>query len=304
MFLETMKTKFVLFIFAFLCFIYSTSAQDFIFKVLINKGSNLIQSEGEWKSIKPGDLLFRKDSVKVEEDSYIGLFHHTGGSLELTKPGIYKVSDLALDVGYVKEGVVEDFVEFVMNKMLKAEDSDLKPSVSNEIERLPDITSLKVILPSTVDMYNSVALIRWIGFEGINNYTVTIKDIFDEVINEFNTEESLFRLNLNSRSYRNEKLVVFSVRLADDEVVQSVGYGIKRLVGKERTKITESYNALISELGDDSALDKLVFAAFFEDNNLILDALTNHERAMYMFPEVEEFRIAYDQFVIRNGLNN
>jgi len=299
-----MKMKFVLFIFAFIGFSYSTNAQDYIFKVFINKGNNFVLTEGEWKPIKQGALLLKKDSVKVETDSYIGLFHYTGGSLELTEPGVYRVSDLELDVGYVKEVVIEGYVEFVISKMHESEESDLQLSVTSKITRSPDITSLKVILPSTVDMYSAVALIRWVGFEGINNYSVTIKNIFDEAINEFNTEELVFKLNINNKSYRNEKLVVFSVKLADDEAVQSVNYGIKRLVGEERKKITRLYNALFSELGDDSALDKLVFAAFFEENNLILDALTNHERAMQMFPEVKEFRIAYDQFVIRNGLGN
>ena len=54
--------------------------------------------------------------------------------------------------------------------------------------------------------------------------------------------------------------------------------------------------------GEESALDKLILASFYEQNNLLADALTCYEYAIELSPEIQAFQNAYDQFVFRNGL--
>ena len=48
---------------------------------------------------------------------------------------------------------------------------------------------------------------------------------------------------------------------------------------------------LKSEVAEnESPLNKIIYASFYEENGLILDALTKYEEAIEMYPEIEDFQ--------------
>ena len=49
-----------------------------------------------------------------------------------------------------------------------------------------------------------------------------------------------------------------------------------------------------------SAFENLILAEFYEQNNLILDASTCFEKAMILKPQVNYFKDAYKEFLMRN----
>ena len=84
--------------------------------------------------------------------------------------------------------------------------------------------------------------------------------------------------------------------------VQSSSYGIKHMTPDESALIEQELQELkLVFAGEESALDKLILASFYEQNNLLADALTCYEYAIELSP-VDAFRTAYDQFIFRNGL--
>jgi hypothetical protein len=52
-------------------------AQEYAFKVLVNKGKNELKSGGTWQQLKVGSSLKSEDELKVSENSYLGLVHVT-----------------------------------------------------------------------------------------------------------------------------------------------------------------------------------------------------------------------------------
>lgn len=278
--------------------------QDYAFRVLANKGTNMVNSGGDWQPIKTGASLKETDAIKLAEDSYLGLLHSSGRTLELKEAGEHKVSDLLTKVSTGNTSVASKYANFVMSKMTSQEGSGHRMSVTGAVERATDDSSLKVYIPESVDLYNPEAIITWEGVEGEPEYTVTLKNMFDEVILEEKTTEPSIKLNFDNPKIKNEILVIFSVKLADDESVTSNEFGIKRLSDEETQEIGKTLDALKAEVGDDSPLGKLIYASFYEENDLLIDALTNYISAMEMSPEVEDFQTAYDQFIIRNGLGN
>src|SRR5262245_35880810 len=75
------------------------TAQEYAFKVLVNKGKNEVKSGANWEPVKVGASLKSPDEVKVSENSYLGLVHVSGKPLELKSAGSYKVVDLSAKVG-------------------------------------------------------------------------------------------------------------------------------------------------------------------------------------------------------------
>jgi hypothetical protein len=66
--------------------------------------------------------------------------------------------------------------------------------------------------------------------------------------------------------------------------------------------ILKELEQLSASLREESSLNKLILATFYEENNLLIDALINYEQAMQLSPDVEQFSIAYQLFTKRNGL--
>ena len=84
-----------------------------------------------------------------------------------------------------------------------------------------------------------------------------------------------------------------------DEEVKSIDFGVKRL---ENPEVKEGLASLKNEVTDDSPLNKLIYASFYEENGLLLDALTKYEEAIQLAPDIQDFQDLYDNFKLKNGL--
>jgi hypothetical protein len=49
-------------------------------------------------------------------------------------------------------------------------------------------------------------------------------------------------------------------------------------------------------------MNKLILARFYEEHNLLIDAITSYEEAIKMAPDVPTFQEEYDYFMTRHGL--
>ena len=109
-----MKIQKILFAVLVLASSIQLHAQDYAFKVLVNKGKNEIKSGSGWQQIKVGSSLTAKDELKIAENSYLGLVHVTGKPLELKQSGQYKVVDLS---SKMKDGpsVVSKYTDFILS---------------------------------------------------------------------------------------------------------------------------------------------------------------------------------------------
>jgi Tfp pilus assembly protein PilF len=58
----------------------------------------------------------------------------------------------------------------------------------------------------------------------------------------------------------------------------------------------------MGEVSEETALSKLILAGFYEQNNLIIDAIYAYEKAVEMAPDVPTFQESYEDFLLRNNL--
>jgi hypothetical protein len=297
-----MKTKFTATILTLLLSIGFVFGQDYAFKVLGNKGENSVKSGGVTTPLKTGSVIKDGESIKVGADSYLGLVHSSGRSLELKDPGEYAVADLVKKISTGATSVASKYADFVLSKMSGSQGQGNNMAVTGAVERATDDASIKVNLPSSVELYNPEAIITWAPVTGNHDYKIVLKNMFDEVVMETSSHEPSVKIDFSDPKLKDQRLIIFSVKLKDDESVQSGEYGIKKLSKEEAETIKTSLDALKAEIGDDSSLDKIIYASFYEENNLIIDAATNYEYAIKMSPDVEDFQNAYKQFLTRNGL--
>ena len=306
-----MRTKLFITSTLLIFFLVNTSyGQSFVFRVLASKGANQVKKaqSGETVPLKTGATLMSGDELIAASGAYIGLMHKSGRTIEVRNPGVTKITDLETKLAKSQSSVANKYAQFVMNKMSDGDGASSNyrrnMKATGAVERATSSAALKVMLPSSVDILNPEAIIRWDGTEEVADaaYVVSIKNIFDEEIYSAETTDTSMNINFEDDQLANERLVILNVKVKDNDEIKSGDYGIKRMSSDDAASINENLEALKSDLTEDSPLNNLIFASFYEENNLILDAMTQYEKALIASPDVEDFKTIYDDFLINNGL--
>jgi len=300
-----MEKKILFMLFTMVFTIHVASSQSFTFKVLANKGQNKVKkASGELVTLKTGALLFDSEEILSSDGAYIGLMHKTGKTTEIRGAGSNKVNDLASKMNTKKTSAASRYAQFIAAKMNESEGGSIRSrtNTTGAVSRGAD-GAIEVLLPNSVDVFSEEALVRWNAPEDEEEakYIVTIKNIFDDVI--YNEETDKTSVTLSFADMENESgLYIFNVKLKDNEEVASGDFGIKKVSEGDKPEVAENLTALTSEIDGESALSKLMLAGFFEENGLLLDALTQYEEAIRISPDVEDFRNLYENFLISNGI--
>jgi len=292
----------------------SAYSQDAMFKVLASKGSNKVVSGTEHKSVLIGQKLLSTDKIIVGENSYLGLAHKNGKTIELKKAGTYEVSKLSSEVAAQNAGVAKKYVDFVAGEM-SSQDEDLAKNrhkymaVTGSVERdVPlkdkEKITISLIAPSreAICLADQI-LLKWKPIEKAGTYIVTLYDIGEEPINTIETTENNVLIDLSKYNIQNEKSVLCKVSLKGKKEISSELYPLKYIEDPAKAASTEKEVAEVkAELKEETALNKIILASFYEEKGLILEALAAYESALKMEPEVEDYKVAYGKFLERTKL--
>lgn len=307
-----MRTRLLLSTLLMFFLINTSYGQGFVFRVLASKGENKVKKgeNGETVPLKTGATLMSGDELIAASGAYIGLMHKTGRTIEVRNPGVTKISELESKLASSQSNVANKYAQFVMNKM-NEDDSDVNSNyranmkATGAVQRATSSGALKVLLPSTVDVLNAEAIVEWSKPEELESptYIVSIKNIFEEEIYSAETDKNTMPINFEDENLSSERLVILTVKVKDNADFMSGDYGIKRISDDEASSINQNLEALKAEVPmDDSPLNRLIYASFYEENNLILDAITQYQKAITLSPDVADFKDLYEDFLIKNGL--
>ena len=167
------------------------------------------------------------------------------------------------------------------------------------------------MIPSPEDSLESIAIgdnaiVSWDTPEGMemNTFIVTIKNIFDEEIMKEEVTGNSIKLDFQSEKMQNEEgLYIIEVAAKENmEVTSGDGIAIRKLSAEEASEYEEGLNSLKAEVAEDSPLSKVIYASYYEENGLIVDALTAIEEAIKMNPDVEDFKVLKKDIIERSGI--
>lgn len=286
------------------------SAQDYAFRVLANKGENQLKKAGsaQAETLKTGAKLNSGDEIIASEGAYIGLMHKTGKTTEIRGAGTKKISDIEKNISTGSSSIASRYAQFVMNKMNEEENTDYRSrlNATGAVSRATGSAAINVMAPSQADLLGNTAILRWDAPEGMEEgdlYVVKIENIFNEVIYSEETAKTSVELDFADEALAYDMgLYLVKIYKKGDEEIASSEIGIKKVKSSDKVEVQESLANLKSEVSEDSPLNKIIYASFYEENGLILDALTKYEEAIKMSPEIEDFQELYQNFLIKNGL--
>ncbi|TRX55524.1 hypothetical protein FNH22_17975 [Fulvivirga sp. M361] len=295
-----MKRNLVI-VFVFLLTVGHSFGQGYTFKVLANKGDNKIKTGSDWKALKTGASLNTGDELVVSDDAYLGLVHASGKTMELKDAGTHKVADLAERVNNGGSSVASKYADFVLSKM-SAEGKKNRLSATGAVHRGIG-TPINVYLPNSIsEIYGDKTVVRWDLSEDAEVYKVTLKNMFEDVILEIETNENSVEIDMTDPKIAKENVLLVEVIDNNDKSVKPKAKAMRKLNADKSNQVKTQLEELMAGVEEVNALNKFILAGFFEENNLLADALTSYEQAIAMAPEVSTFQEAYEEFLYRNDL--
>ncbi len=274
--------------------------QDYAFRILANKGANEIKSGDTWQPVKTGASLKLGDELRVTENASIGLVHSSGKPLEVKKADTYKVADLASKMSG-GSSVLNKYTDFILSSN-SAEAKKNRLSATGAVHR--GLEDIKVYLPENqnAEIFGNIAFVNWEA-KGGAPYVVSFKNMFDEELVKMETPETSVRVDLSDPKFANETAILVEVKSKADGKSKSEQHLIKKLSQGRHESIRKSYVELNNELGTETTeLNKLIQAAFFEQNKLFIDAITAYEEVIKMAPDNTSYKESFEEFLLRNKL--
>lgn len=274
--------------------------QDYAFKVLASKGANEVKSGDTWQPLKTGTSLKAGDELKVAQNAYLGLISAKGKPVELREAGSIKVADIKVADG---GSALNKYTDFILSS--NAEGKKNKLGATGAVVRdVNEKKAITVLLPQKdyPYVYNKSVIINWDGQNAQGPYVVTVKDMFEEPISKFETPEISFTLDMTDPKFASQTAIFVEVNSKADPKLGSSRYYIKSMPAAERENVKKRLDEILGDVSEETAMNKLYMARFFEENNLLIDAIGEFEKAVKLAPDVPEYKEYYDAFLYRRGI--
>ena len=273
------------------------SAQDYAFKVLVNKGKNELKTGETWQQVKVGSSLQSHDELRVAENSYIGLVHKTGKPLELKQSGKYKVMDLAAKIG--GPSVLNKYTDFILST-----NTGPRTNLTATGAVTRGDAFIQVHLPKSDVVYGNNVTISWDEEKekSIKPYVVVFKSLFGDELNKIETNEHHVIVNLDDKNFVNEDNIIVTVYSKTDRSKVSEDYTLKRLSKADKERIKAMLDEVPKDLWEPTAINKFYIGGIFEQNGLLIDATAYFLEATRLAPDVTDYKDDYEAFLIRHNI--
>lgn len=276
-------------------------AQEYAFKVLVNKGKNELKSGATWTPIKVGATLKPEDQLKVAENSYLGLVRVSSGKpLEMKKPGTYSVLKLKTEMdAQPSNSVLNKYTDFILSSATSPKNT---LSATGAVDRGILKIDLNLPGPSTehAEVFGKKVIVSWVDEKKLKPYMVTFNNMFGDELLSKETSDTWIEVDLTDPALSHEDAVLVKVTSKTDKNRESEVRTIKKVSKANRDKIGVAYNEFAAANAEQTAINKLLLAGFYEQHDLLIDAGTALQEAAKMEPEV--YKDLYNEFLLRSGI--
>jgi hypothetical protein len=281
---------------------YSVMAQKEAFTIILNKGENKHISGSSAQPLILGETLNTDEKISVAKGGYVALLHEqSGSSIELKDAGTYTVAELEQQIAEQSNSVFSKYGKFLMSKLNPEGTGNQNLNVTGAVER-GDAGFINVYLPKVTDVFESELLVVWQQPDEVQNYIVTIKNHRDEVISQKRVKGNKYKLSFDQAPLKDLKLMTINITADDNSKFTSKDYGINRISAEQKRDLEKEYSSLKKVARSENVVDKLLIATFFEENELLGDAINYYDQALALSPDVNGFDRLYNNFLYRNNL--
>lgn len=311
------------------------------FKVIAVKGNAQYKKSGRgsWLKITTGSKFYNKDKLLLKGDAYLGMVHKTGRTYELTKPATYKVSTLSKKVSAKQSDVNKRMADYVFDEMSDVDDllaqddyhddmgtlgsveravggdvdilgkaADLagaNQETKNGLSYFSDVFAssdefLNSRIPRNSYLIDSDLELSWYSLEGNPTYKIIIKNRFDKNVFEKKTKDTVLKLDMAKIGLMKDSCYWWHISTPE---ARSSDYCILWLSEENGKDVYREVNSLNNIIGQrPGALDYLIMAKFYDEQNIVNRAFECYEKAVAASHGVDNYKKMFAKFLKRKGL--
>ena len=299
--------KNVLLALLFCAFAGHVLAQELVFQTLASKGTCMVQrgvDPDEYVNLKTGVKLFTDDKIIITGDnSYLGLVSTSGEAIELVKGGVYDVNKLNSSLTASNSSVAGKYVAFLVEDMSKANEStNANMKFTGSVERSLGNESIELFIPKDSKVSSELATLKWYPKEEQTAYILTISNMFDEVVYSTQTKEKEVDVDFGDLSLTPDETYKVIVAGAANPAAKSEVASLYVPEESQLNEVEKGVSEIEADTPEGSAIQEMVLAKFYDENELYLNAIPHFQKAIALQPEVEAYQDAYNAFLYRVGL--
>ncbi len=269
-------------------FAFSTITYEF--HVLAINGTIDYKNKGvdEWKRLKIGDILDTAHIIRLSKNSYLGLVHKTGYTLELSQNKLYEVKSLVQRQNTKRTNAIDIIKFHILNlfdnnhgrdrnyrenmKSVATIERGLENVNLNEYPKYTRFTSTKVTF--TWDKRRAKNINFKIFDE--NNHI-----LLDTIINDSKIDVDLSKLKVNENQLYFWSIESKNSGFAENKVFKFI------IIDKElRDEIQSELKNLSKNLNPKSPLDNLILAGFYDYHELYYDSYNTLKKIKQLAPNI------------------
>ena len=211
----------------------------------------------------------------------------------------------------------EKYAAFVLNELTAGKTDGIganNMSKTGSVDRaIPKALAFNAPGDKKTKVANAEVTLRWFADENapvaipenasVDNYTFQVKDLMDNVLYETSTTESFVTINLAEDKFKStvgSQLMYQVTANVGDNSYGSLEHMLVRVSNEEAIQIKQDVETLDS---DNSTINKLILAKYFEDHGLYANAMFAYEEALKMSDSNEMYENMYQAFLDRNYLS-
>ena len=290
-------------LFSVILFSISGLSQNQEFTVLASKGDVQVKRlAGGWQPVSIGAKLFKGETIKLNKNNYLGLLHATGKTKELKTEGSFNVSDLAGAFDSQKASVSSKFAGYLLQEFMNKSDTkkemeNLGAVVRQGTERIElDFPSATLIMDSTIQF-------SWFPREKGEKYIFQIINNAKNTVYMKEIADSFIVIDVNALQFEKGKPYQWELFSSVNDEIHSDTSIFELLPGNRKQTVMIELRELLKELDyDETALNYLIIAKYFEQNKLTANANKYYEKSVAGAPGVDDYFFAYIKFLQTNGM--
>ncbi|MBI5325994.1 MAG: hypothetical protein HZB41_12105 [Ignavibacteriae bacterium] len=300
--------KVLICLFFLIVFFVQVHAQNYEFCVLGKIGTALVQNFGSKSrnELKTGDQLRKNDIITLKENSYLGLVHSSGKTIEIRKSGEYKISKLKDELlGNKSTSVIPNLIEIIFGNKSNMKDLlDSKKSKKiyskGSIERSLDVEQFVIMSPKKMILIGKDIELIWSKYSANNKYEIKITDRFNKTIFTKVTEDTLVKINQNELKLEKDQYYFWKVNLLSiPQINTDEGYFLF-MSDSKISEIRKNVEQLQKNLSDkETPVTKILLAFYYENNLLVEEADREFKEAIELSPGVSDYKELYEAFKMR-----
>jgi hypothetical protein len=288
-----------LIIIIFAAFICNIPAQTDSFTILAVQGKVLLSKNKPvmWSNLKIGDRFSGDSKIKLSKDSYAGMIYSNGTSIELHQPGIYDCSTLKSLTLNTQISSNKKFMDFVLKELSKKIDNPLEMKVTGAVVR-GRINYIAAGMPFNTCIIDPIVNFKWYPDERTDYYNFKILDGENRTLYIKKLQDTSITININLFNNPGNSCFKWIVSNYEKLEISSDTNYIIKFTQLQTEAIKDSVEQLNEILGkEQSALNQIILAEFYQRNNLNIDALNGYKKAVSLAPKVKIYSAMFKEFL-------